>query len=71
MVAAAGEVAANVQQAAKGTEDISSNISGVARAADQTGTAAEGVLTIAGQLAQQSDTLRVEVDKFLADLNAA
>jgi methyl-accepting chemotaxis protein len=70
-VAAAGEVASNVQQAAKGTEDISANISGVARAADQTGTASESVLAIAGQLSQQSDTLRGEVDKFLAALNAA
>lgn len=70
-VAATSEIAANVQQAAKGTGDISVNISDVAQAAEQTGSAADMVLTAANQLSQQAETLRAEVDKFLTALNAA
>jgi methyl-accepting chemotaxis protein len=58
--------ARNVQQAAEGTETVSSNIAGVTRSADETGRAANMVLTSAGELASQAERLRHEVDEFLS-----
>jgi methyl-accepting chemotaxis protein len=69
--AATQEIARNVQQAAKGTGDVSANIAGVTEAASHTGASAEQVLSSAGKLAQQSETLRAEVDNFLARIRAA
>ena len=69
--AATQEIARNVQQAAKGTNDVSTNIAGVTRAADQTGSAASQVQNSAAALARQGDALRVEVDDFLAAIRAA
>jgi methyl-accepting chemotaxis protein len=70
-VAATDEISSNVQQAAKGTDEISANINGVAQAASQTGEAAEMVLTAATELSQEAEHLKVEVDSFLSNLNAA
>ncbi len=70
-VAATDEISRNVQQAAQGTEEISINIVGVAEAADHTGSAAVALLSVSKALAGQADDLRVEVDRFLAALNAA
>jgi methyl-accepting chemotaxis protein len=60
------DIARNVQQAAEGTETVSSNIAGVTRSADETGRAANMVLTSAGELASQAERLRHEVDQFLS-----
>jgi methyl-accepting chemotaxis protein len=60
------DIARNVQQAAAGTETVSSNIAGVTRSADETGRAANMVLTSAGELASQAERLRHEVDQFLS-----
>jgi len=70
-VAVTDEISNNVHQAAQGTNEIASNISGVAQAAEQTGSASEMVLAAANQLAEEADHLKVEVDRFLASLNAA
>jgi methyl-accepting chemotaxis protein len=70
-IAATGEISNNVQQAAQGTQEISRNIQGVSQAASQTGEAATMVLSAANQLSEQAETLRKEVDQFLASLNAA
>jgi methyl-accepting chemotaxis protein len=70
-IAATGEISNNVQQAATGTQEISRNITGVAEAANQTGIAAESVLTVSQDLAKQAENLRAEVDKFLSALNKA
>jgi methyl-accepting chemotaxis protein len=69
--AATQEIARNVQQAAAGTGQVSENISGVTSAAGETGAAATQVLGSASELAQQSETLRAEVHKFLATIRAA
>ena len=69
--AATQEIARNVQQAAKGTEEVSANISGVTQASQETGNAANLVLNASSELAQQSETLRTEVDKFLGQIRAA
>ncbi len=69
--AATQEIARNVQQAAAGTSDVSANIGGVTQAASQTGAAATQVLASAGALSKQAETLRHEVDGFLANIRAA
>jgi len=65
------EIARNVQQAAAGTTEISSNVTGVRQAAGDTGAAAQQVLVASGELSQQSETLRGQVETFLADIKAA
>ncbi len=69
--AATQEIARNVQQAASGTTEVSSNIVGVTQDAGKTGEAATRVLTAAGDLAKQGDSLRAQIDRFLADIRAA
>jgi methyl-accepting chemotaxis protein len=69
--AATREIATNVHQAAQGTNDIATNIEGVSRAASDTGAAAAQVLSAAGELSKQSETLRRDVDEFLATVRAA
>ena len=69
--ATTGSIARNVQQAAVGTQEVSSNIVQVHRAATQTGSAASQVLSASDELAQQSESLRREVETFLAGIRAA
>ena len=65
------EIAQNVQQAAARTGEVSQNIAGVTDGIAATGTAAEEVLGSAVELARQSQRLREEVDRFLAQIRAA
>jgi methyl-accepting chemotaxis protein len=65
------EIARNVQQAATRTGEVSRNISGVTSGIAATGAAAQQVLGSSANLAQQSETLRSEVDRFLASIRAA
>ncbi|MGF7172511.1 methyl-accepting chemotaxis protein [Azospirillum doebereinerae] len=69
--ATTGEIARNVQQAAQGTQDVSTNVAQVNQAATQTGTAAAQVLDASNALSRQAETLRHEVETFLADVRAA
>ena len=69
--AATREIATNVHQAAQGTSDIATNIEGVSRAATDTGSAATQVRGAAGELSKQAETLRRDVDEFLATVRAA
>ncbi len=69
--AATQEIARNVQQASKGTHEVSSNISGVTQAASETGAASAQVLSSSGELSKQSETLRHQVDNFIAKVRAA
>ena len=69
--AATQEIVRNVSQAAMGTDDVSSNIAGVATAAGEAGTAANQVLGAATELSLQSETLATEVGRFLATVRAA
>ena len=57
--------------AAQRTEQVSSNILGVNEAAGQTAEAAHQVLSSADKLGTRAETLRADVDKFLADIRAA
>ena len=55
----------NVTEAARGTQEVSSNIGGVTQAAGETGHMAGSVLGAASELSQQADRLRREVDGFV------
>ena len=69
--AATQEIARNVEQAAVGTQEVSRNIAGVTEAAQETGHGAGNVLTASTELSRQSETLRHEVDHFIARVRAA
>lgn len=69
--AATRDIAGNIQRAANGTEQVSSNIAGVTRASGDVGIAASGVLGSTSKLCQQSELLQQEVAKFLATARAA
>jgi methyl-accepting chemotaxis protein len=65
------EIARNASAAAKGTQDVSSNIGVVSTTAAETGQVASTVLTAAAQLAEQSHLLRGEVERYLSQVRAA
>ncbi len=65
------EIARNVLQAAKGTQDVNATIEEVSKAAGETGVAAGQVLGASREMARQAESLRVEIDKFLAEVRTA
>jgi methyl-accepting chemotaxis protein len=69
--AATAEISRNVAQAAAGTREVSLNVGQVMSASEQTGSAATQVLGAAGELSQQAEMLRAEVERFLAGIRAA
>ena len=69
--AATAEISRNVAQAAAGTREVSLNVGQVMEASAQTGSAATQVLGAAGELSQQAEMLRSEVERFLAGIRAA
>ncbi len=69
--AATRDIAANVNQAAHGTGEVSSNIVGVSNAVRQTGAAASEVRTTSESLATEADRLRREVTTFIATVRSA
>ncbi|WP_024340861.1 globin-coupled sensor protein [Bradyrhizobium japonicum] len=68
---ATAEIARNVQEAAQGTHDVSSNIGGVSQAARETGITASELLAASKELSGQTDVLRSEVEGFFAAIRAA
>ncbi len=66
--AATQEIASTVGRAADGSQEVTNNISGVNQAASEADQSATQVLESASLLAQQSETLRSEVDGFLASV---
>ena len=69
--AATEEIARNVAEAATGTREVSSNISGVTEATQTTGASSAQTLNSARELARQSEELRQHVDTFIQQLKAA
>ncbi|WP_281262252.1 methyl-accepting chemotaxis protein [Acuticoccus kandeliae] len=65
------EIAKRVAEAASGTLEIRSRITGVSRDASETGNAASELLTAAGALTTQAETLDREVEIFLDKARAA
>jgi methyl-accepting chemotaxis protein len=69
--AATQEIARSVQQAAQGTQEVSSNIISVTEAAQGTGVAANELLSASADLAKQSEMMRGQVETFIARIKAA
>jgi methyl-accepting chemotaxis protein len=69
--AATREIARNVQHAASGTSEVSSNIVGVSTASAEAGAAATEVLSASDALRREADVLRAEIDAFLTNIRAA
>jgi methyl-accepting chemotaxis protein len=65
------EIARNATAAAKGTRDVSANVNEVSSTAVKTGQISNTVLTAAGELAEQSNLLRHEVERYLAQVRVA
>jgi methyl-accepting chemotaxis protein len=68
---ATAEISQNVQGAAAGTQEVSGTISRVSEGATESGKMAEGVLETSRRLAANSERLRAEVDRFIAQVQAA
>ncbi len=69
--AATREIASNVAEAARGTGQVSSNVQGLTRASNDVGAAAGQVLSSAGDLSKQTETLAAQVHCFLGTVRAA
>jgi methyl-accepting chemotaxis protein len=69
--AATADIARNIQQAAAGTQNVSSNIGGVSGVANQTGETAAEVLESSSSLAAESEILSNQVARFLDRIKAA
>jgi len=69
--AATQEIARNVEQAASGTKEVTSNIVSVSKGAQETGQAASQVIEAVGELSNQSDRLKAEVEAFVTGLKNA
>jgi methyl-accepting chemotaxis protein len=69
--AATQEISRNVLEAARGTAEVSGNITGVREAARQTGAAAARVLTSADELSGNGEKLKAQVQVFLNEVRAA
>jgi methyl-accepting chemotaxis protein len=65
------EISRNVQHAAQGTRQVSTNIADVQRGAGDTGSASSQVLSAAQSLSRESGRLKQEVGKFLDTVRAA
>ena len=68
--AATASIADNVNQAALGTEEVSTTMVGVTQASAEVGRAATQVLDAAAGLSRQSDLLKTEVAQFLTTVRA-
>lgn len=68
---ATSEIARSMQQAARASEDVSANLVMVRHAAGRTGTAAAGLLDVAGDVARQARSLDDEVAGFIGGVKAA
>jgi methyl-accepting chemotaxis protein len=69
--AATREIARNIQHAAGGTSEVSSNIVGVSTASAEAGEAASAVLNASDALRKEAEGLRSEIDAFLTNIRAA
>jgi methyl-accepting chemotaxis protein len=69
--AATHEIARTVQEAARNSRQVTTSIVGVNQAAGETGSAANQVLASAEALRGQADTLRTNIDGFIAKVRVA
>ena len=65
------DIASSIQEAARGAQEVSTNITGVSLAAAETGKASTSVLSSAKDLSGQADRLRERVSTFFEEIRAA
>jgi hypothetical protein len=65
------EIVGSVAEASRGTTDVSSNIGGVAQAAEDTGRAANEMVSTSTELVRQAERLQQQVHGFLRDVRMA
>ncbi|MCQ4160661.1 methyl-accepting chemotaxis protein [Roseomonas sp. GC11] len=65
------EIARTVQRTAQATSTVTQSIAAVSQGANETGSAAQEVLTAASDLSRQSERLKLEVDQFVGEVKAA
>jgi methyl-accepting chemotaxis protein len=68
---ATSEIQRNIEEASRGNDDVARNILDVTDVASQTGTMAESMFAAAGELLGEAETLKTEVEEFLANVRAA
>lgn len=68
--AATGEIAMNVETTATATRNVSQRIEFVAKAAEQTSSLSQELHAVAQDLENESNTMKQEVDNFLAELRS-
>lgn len=68
--AATSEISSSIQQASQGTQRVSENVDGVAKASTETGFASNHVLNAAKDLLTQSSRLKEDVSRFIEHLRA-
>ena len=64
------EIASAIEQAASGTREIANNIEIVNQATEETGETANQIFEASGELSQQAEFMKVEVDKFMVALSS-
>ena len=69
--ATTAEIARSVTSAASSAQEVSRNIAGLTAGARETGDASRSVQQAAKALSQQSDAMKDEVERFLAEVRAA
>lgn len=69
--AVTGDIARNVERAAAGAGEVDTKIVEMNRGASETGSASSQLLASAQQLSGESSRLKIEVQKFLANVRAA
>ena len=67
----ATEISRNVQQAAQGTQRVSSNVGDVQRGASETGTASSQALSATKSLSTDNERLKFEISSFLSTVRVA
>ncbi|EGF89734.1 methyl-accepting chemotaxis protein MCP signaling domain protein [Asticcacaulis biprosthecium C19] len=69
--AATNEIANNTNLAATGTRDVTGHITGVGKAAEATGQAAQSLLSLSNDLERRSEDMEAEVFDFVSRLRTA
>ncbi len=69
--AATQEISRNVQQASAGSQEVAENVSTMNADATEAGRSAQEVLRTSTELSAQSETLRADVDRFIANIRSS
>jgi methyl-accepting chemotaxis protein len=69
--AATSEIARNAQQTSQATSQVTNSMSSLNQTANDTGTAAGQVLTVASDVMKQAELVTAEVQRFVAEVRAA